>query len=86
VRQRGLRLVTQLLAVDADLETQPVADQSPAVRIEDVAAERIGGHGAQRVVPRGAFVLRAREHLQEPEPGRERDEHERDDEREHLQA
>ena len=85
MRERRLRLVPQLVAVDADLEALPVVDEASAVAIEDVAAQGVGRHRPQRVVACVPFVLGSRQDLEEPQPRREGHEHERHDEREDLQ-
>ena len=85
VRERRLRLVPQLVAVDADLEALPVVDEPATVAIEDVAAQCVGRHRPQRVVACVPFVLGSRQDLEEPQARREGHEHERHDEREDPQ-
>ena len=56
-----------------------VRHERPALAVEDLAARRLDPHRAELVVQRRPQVLRAREHLQRPEP---EEEHAEDDERE----
>ena len=52
----------------------------------DLAAERVGVREPHGVGLRVLLETLRRKHLQEPQPGGERDEHQRDQQREHAKA
>ncbi len=86
VGERGLPLVSELVAVDADLEADPVVNEAPPLAVDDVATEGVGRHRPERVVARVPVVLRPGKDLEEPQARRERHEHERHDEGEDLES
>jgi hypothetical protein len=75
VEQDALGLVPELLPVDRDHHAPAVLDQERAVRVLDHPARRGHLDQAHGVVLGLRLVLLGGEHLQEPEPGRERGEH-----------
>jgi hypothetical protein len=68
VGERRLRLGPELVAVDPNLEAEPVVDEPPTLTVDDVPTQRVRLDGPDRVVERVAFVLRTGEDLKEPQP------------------
>ena len=75
VEQDALGVVAERLTIDRDDDARSVVDQRVAVRVVDHAARRGHLDQADRVVLRVLLVLLGGEHLEEPEPRRERREH-----------